>query len=118
MKSYATLKGTFGTIVAGAILAVTFSQSALAGVAPQSCTGGCHVNRHDCVVGCVMEGNCGRMFDVCKTGCKDSTVPGPDRKSCVTECRTERQSCRSDVGSCKTSCVDDFLDCRVECKTN
>ncbi len=118
MKSYATLKGTFGTIVAGAILAVTFSQSAFAGAVPQSCFGGCHVNRHDCAVGCVVEGNCGRMFDTCKTGCKDSTVPGPDRKDCVTECRTERQDCRAGVGSCKTSCVDDFLSCRVECKTS
>jgi len=119
MKSNGTVWGSFGTLVSGAILATTLSMGALAGVAAASpCVGTCHVNRHDCAVACGIEGNCGRMFKVCKTGCKDSTVPGPDRKACLSECRAEQVSCRNEVGACKTSCADDFLDCRVECNSN
>ena len=113
------LWGNAWRIAAGTILAASLlGQAATASAAVSPCTGVCHENRHDCAVSCVAEGNCAAMFNVCRMGCIDSIVPGPDRKECLVECRHERLSCRTEVGSCKKDCVDEFLSCRTECNVH
>jgi hypothetical protein len=100
------------TIVAAALLATALASHAQAA---SPCIAACHkVCRHD-TTACVTEGNCGNMFGVCRTACLDSTMPGPDRQSCLADCRAERLGCRQDVASCKAECVQEFSDCKDTC---
>ena len=101
------------TVVAGALLATTLASHAQA--APSQCVAACHKVCRDGTTACVAEGNCADMFGVCRTACLDSNVPGPDRKSCLDDCRAERLSCRKDVATCKGECVQEFKDCKSEC---
>src|SRR5262245_3239839 len=103
MRNLRTKWITGWTIVAGALLATTVATgSAMArGSAPWQCVAACHKVCRDGVTACTLQGNCADIFTVCRTACLDSNLPGPDRKSCINECKAERLSCRIDVAGCK-----------------
>jgi hypothetical protein len=100
------------TFVAGALLATALASHAQAATA---CKAACLKEFRHGVEACIVQGNCGRMFLMCRTECIDTSVPGPDRADCLAGCRSVRLSCRQDVASCKTENVQELQDCKAAC---
>jgi hypothetical protein len=100
------------TVVAGALLATALASHAQAAT---PCKTACFNQFRHGVTACIVQGNCGRMFLMCRTECGDATVPGPDRSGCLAGCRSDRQSCRQDVADCKAENVQVFQDCKDAC---
>ena len=103
------------TIVAGALLVTALASHAQAS---SPCKAACLKAFRTDTKACVIEGNCADLFGMCRSECADSTMPGPDRSSCLSECRADRVSCRQDVASCKADAVQAVSDCKDSCNNN
>ena len=99
------------TVVAGALLATALASHAQA----TPCKAACLKQFRNGAQACIIEGNCGRMFLMCRTECIDTAVPGPDRAGCLAGCRSDRLSCRQEVASCKAENVQELKDCKNAC---
>jgi hypothetical protein len=100
------------TVVAGALLATALASHAQAAT---PCKAACLEQFRHGTQACIVEGNCGRMFQMCRTECIDTAVPGPDRNGCLAGCRSDRLSCRQDVASCRAESVQELKDCKDAC---
>jgi hypothetical protein len=103
------------TIVAGALLATALASHAQAAT---PCKAACLKNFRTDTKACVVEGNCADLFGMCRNGCIESSMPGPERSSCLSDCRAERISCRQDVAGCKADAVQVLNDCKDGCTNN
>ena len=100
------------TFVAGALLATALASHAQAAT---PCKAACLKQFRDGTKACVVEGNCGPMFSMCRTECNDTAMPGPERSDCLAGCRSDRLSCRQEVASCKAENVQSLKDCKDAC---
>ena len=104
------------TFVAGALLATALASHAQAAT---PCKAACLKQFRDGTKACVVEGNCGPMFSMCRTECNDTAMPGPERSDCLADCRSARTSCRQAVADCKSQALHDpksgLTACRESC---
>ena len=100
------------TIVAGALLATALASHSQAAT---PCKAACLEQFRHGNKACVVEGNCGPIFGMCRTNCIDNAMPGPERSDCLAGCRSDRLSCSKEVASCKAENVQVLKDCKDAC---
>jgi hypothetical protein len=100
------------TVVAGALLATALASHAQAAT---PCKTACLNQFRHGAMACIVQGNYGRMFLMCRTKCIDTAVPGPDRAGCLAGYRSDRLSCRQDVADCRAETVKELQDCKDAC---
>jgi hypothetical protein len=107
------------TVVAGALLATALASHAQA---TTPCKAACLKHYRIVTAGCVGTNTCGVQFSMCRGDCvdpMDGSMPGPDRASCLADCRSARTSCRQAVADCKSQALHDpksgLTACRESC---